>query len=108
MNFLRKDQWHDYVHSGQFIIQSQFGHRYVLGPGQTITRMAVDASGKWRPATNYCFVQVEGYEILPAPDLALATALWLTCNEQEFLRTAAVLRPRKRFHRDIGAIIGWL
>jgi hypothetical protein len=108
MTFLRDDQWHDYVHSGQFIIHSQFGHRYVLGPGQTITRLAMNSNGKWRPATSYCFVQAEGYEKVPSPDVTLAIALWLSCNEQEFLRTAAVLRPRKRFHRDINTKIGWL
>jgi hypothetical protein len=44
----------------------------------------------------YCFVQTANQDKLPNPDLILASALWLSCNEESFLQTAVTTVFRER------------
>ena len=42
--------------------------------------------------TAYCLVPAAGHNTMPDADSMLATALWLTCDEQRFLQTAVATR----------------
>ncbi|MFZ0679967.1 hypothetical protein [Candidatus Binatus sp.] len=99
MEFLTPDQREDYHRYGLFTVESQFHRRYQIARVNRfglavakIRRLEQDNRGGWRPVEEYCFLPAAGYDSLPEPDFWLAAALWLSCNERRFLRTA-VSRP---------------
>ena len=99
MQFLTPVQREDYCRYGLFTVESQFHRRYQIARVNrfglavaTIRRLEPDDRGGLRPVEEYCFLPAAGYDSLPEPDFRLAAALWLSCNEGRFLRTA-VSRP---------------
>ena len=96
LEFLAQDQRRDYRRCGLFTVISQFGHRYQLGRARIIRRLEPDGCGGWRATACFCFEQAAGRDRIPDPDVILATALWLCCNEQNFLQTASAIVPQRR------------
>jgi hypothetical protein len=99
LEFLTPEQRRDYCRCGGFIVESQLGHRYQVGrayrfsPTRISTRrLERDGRGRWQPVMAYCLVPAAGQRIMPDADSMLATALWLSCDEQRFLQTAVSTR----------------
>lgn len=108
MQFLTPEQCEDYRRSGLFIVESQLGHRYLVGDGSSIRKLELDDRDGWRPTTAYCLVPASD-EQFPQPDVILATTLLLSFNEQHFLSTATVRKPQKRsFSLDPVVRMLWL
>lgn len=99
LEFLTPEQRTDYCRSGWFIVESQLGHRYQVGRAYRFNvtpistrRLECDGRGAWQPVMAYCLVPAAGQRTMPDADSMLATALWLTCDEQRFLQTAVSTR----------------
>lgn len=99
LEFLTPEQRRDYCRCGWFIVDSQLGHRYQVGRAYRFSptpistrRLERDGRGTWQPVMAYCLVPVAGQRTMPDADSLLATALWLTCDEQRFLETAVSTR----------------
>jgi hypothetical protein len=107
LEFLTDDQCRDYRRRGLFVIRSQSGHYYQLGRGDIIMRVEPGTRGAWRASVRYCFVQATSHDKIPNPDLILATALWLSCNEENFLRTAVATVFRPPFDLDTYVRLRW-
>jgi hypothetical protein len=96
LEFLTPQQRDDYRSLGAFIVRSQLAHNYLIGPGTQIRRLGRNKRREWYFQASYCFVPSEGYGSIPEPDLLLATAVWLSCNELSFLQTAVVGIPARK------------
>jgi hypothetical protein len=96
MDFLTPQQRDDYRSLGVFIVRSQLGHNYLIGPGTLIRRLERNEKWEWYFKTSYCFVPSEGCRSIPEPDSMLATAVWLSCDELTFLQTAIVRIPEQK------------
>ena len=99
LEFLTPEQRRDYCRCGSFIVDSQLGHRYQIGRAYRFSptpistrRLERDGRGTWQPVMAYCLVPAAGQRTMPDADSMLATALWLTCDEQRFLQTALSTR----------------
>ena len=99
LEFLTPEQSRDYCRCGWFIVESQLGHRYQVGRAYRFSptpistrRLERDSRGTWQPVMAYCLVPAAGQRAMPDADSLLATALWLTYNEQRFLETAVSTR----------------
>jgi hypothetical protein len=96
LDFLTPQQRRDYCSNGTFILRSQLGNYYMLGPASIIKRLEFGERQRWQLKASYCFVPSEGYCTIPEPDSMLATAVWLSCNELSFLQTAIVKIPEQK------------
>jgi hypothetical protein len=99
LEFLTPERRRDYCRSGGFIVESQLGHRYHVGRACRFSltpistrRLERDGRGTWQPVMAHCLVPAAGQGTMPDADSMLATALWLTCDEQRFLQTAVSTR----------------
>ena len=64
---LTPEQCRDYRRSGLFIIDSQLGHRYLVGDGCRVRQLELDDCVGWRPTTAYCFMPASDEQV-PQPD----------------------------------------
>jgi hypothetical protein len=94
---LTPEQCRDYRRSGLFIIDSQLGHRYLVGDGCRVRQLELDDCVGWRPTTAYCFMPASDEQV-PQPDVILALTLLLSFNELHFLSTATVRNPQSMVH----------